>query len=139
MLVIILSLSASFGMFLSFNYKSFGFTEIHDDKFMSFVGICGSLTNGFSRLMWGILLDKYSFKTITTVINSVLLFGCIVADYAVQNKMAYLILVSVVYGCFAGNYSIYSPMTYKIVGKVLGSKVYFLTYFGFSFGNSSII
>ena len=103
---------------------------------MSFIGICASLVNGFSRLIWGILLDKCSFKTITTIINCVLLFGCIVADYAVSNKVAYLVLVSVVYGCFAGNYSIYSPMTYKIVGKVLGSKVYFLTYCGFSMGKN---
>ena len=139
MLVVILSLSSSFGLFLAFNYKSFGFYEIHDDKYMSFIGICGSLFNGFSRLMWGILLDKYSFRVITTIINSVLLLGCIAADYAVSDKLAYLILVTVVYGCFGGNYSIYGPQTYKVIGKVLGSKVYFFIYLGFSLGIIFII
>ena len=101
---------------------------------MSLIGICGSLVNGLSRLMWGILLDKYSFRTITTIINCMLLVGCILADYAVQNKLAYLILISVVYGCFGGNYSIYPPQTVKMLGKVLGSRVYFFTYMGFSSG-----
>lgn len=85
MLVTILSLSASFGLFLAFNYKNFGFTSIKNDKFMSVIGSLGSLANSMSRFMWGYLFDKYSYRTISTIINSCLLFCCIFVDYAVES------------------------------------------------------
>lgn len=38
------------------------------------------------------------------------------------------------YSCYGGNYSIYPPQTVKMLGKVLGNKIYFVTFSGFSIG-----
>jgi hypothetical protein len=61
MLVTILSMSSTFGLFLTFNYKSFGFTSIKDDAYMSLIGSLASFVSGIFRLVWGYWFDKYSF------------------------------------------------------------------------------
>ena len=136
MLVAILGLSSSFGLFIAFNYKSYGFYSIKNDKFMSFVGSSGALANSFSRLIWGALFDKFSYKFISTVINGCLLVGCALADYAGTNEFTYWLFVVFVYGIYGGNYPLYPPQTVKMLGKVLGAKVYFITYLGFTSGNN---
>lgn len=44
----------------------------------------------------------------------------------------------VVYAAFGGNYSIYPPQNVKMLGKALGSKVYFVTNTGFSIGTHAL-
>lgn len=85
MLVTILSLSAAFGIFVAFNYKSFAFTSFTNDKLISFIGSMGALANGMFRFFWGYMLDKYSFRIISTIINCALLIVCLTIDLLVVN------------------------------------------------------
>jgi nitrate/nitrite transporter NarK len=134
MLVAILSMSSAFGLFLTFNYKSFGFTYITNDKYISVIGSIANFFGACFRIFWGVWFDKYSFQTITTTINVCLLFCCLVVDYAVESEFTYLIIIILVYSSFGGNYSIYPPQNVRMLGKALGSRVYFVTNAGFSIG-----
>ena len=139
MLVAILSMSSAFGLFLIFNYKTFGFTSIKNDALISLIGSLGNLVSGCFRLAWGYWYDKYSFQKITTIINVCLFCCCLIADFAVETQFTYFIIIIVVYAVFGGNYSIYPPQTVKMLGKALGSKVYFVTNTGFSIGKDIVI
>lgn len=134
MLVAILSMSSAFGLFLTFNYKSYGFTSIKNDSYISVVGSIANFFGACFRILWGYWLDRYSFQTITTAINICLLFCCSVVDYAVGSEIAYLIIIILVYSSFGGNYSIYPPQNVRMLGKALGSRMYFVTNAGFSIG-----
>jgi nitrate/nitrite transporter NarK len=134
MLVTILSLSSTFGLFLIFNYKSFGFTSIKNDNYISLVGSIANFFGACFRIIWGYWFDRYSFQTITTAINICLLFCCAVVDYAVESQFAYLLIIVLVYSSFGGNYSVYPPQNVRMLGKAVGSKVYFVTNTGFSIG-----
>jgi nitrate/nitrite transporter NarK len=136
MLVVILSMSSAFGLFLAFNYKSFGFTSIKNDTHISLIGSIGNFFSACFRIIWGYWFDQYSFQTITTAINVCLLFSCVVVDYAVESEFAYLIIIILVYSSFGGNYSVYPPQNVRMLGKALGSRVYFVTNTGFSIGNN---
>lgn len=59
-------------MFVAFNYKEYGSTKIHNDSFLTTVGSCGAIFNGFGRLIFGMLFDKYSFRLLSSVINIIL-------------------------------------------------------------------
>jgi len=57
-------MAAFFSLFMANNYKIFGLVKIEDDSFLTIVGSVGSVCNGGSRALWGILMDKFGFKKI---------------------------------------------------------------------------
>lgn len=61
MLVVILSMSSAFGLFLTFNYKTFAFTSIKNDAFISLIGSIANFISGCFRIIWGYWYDQYSF------------------------------------------------------------------------------
>ena len=44
------------------NYKPIGTDKNIDDKDLTTAGSIGSFFNGSSRLVWGLLYDKFTFK-----------------------------------------------------------------------------
>lgn len=76
-LVVILGCNVCFGMFVAFNYKSLAFDNNdyfkEQDHLITLVGSLGIFANGFCRAVWGSLFDRYSFKTIITIMNTVLI------------------------------------------------------------------
>lgn len=134
-LVATLSCSIPFGMFIAFNYKEYGMLKIHDkDSFLTVIGSCGAVFNGFGRLFWGALLDRLSFRTISALINGLLLITSLTVSFMVENEDLYLVAVSVIYFCYGGNYSIYPTHTIRVFGQQLGGKVYYVVFTGFSIG-----
>ncbi|XP_052823653.1 uncharacterized protein LOC106872022 [Octopus bimaculoides] len=53
-------------------WKAYGQTFINDDFFLSTVGACSSLFNAFGRITWGIVADKFTFRTVSSAIGAVL-------------------------------------------------------------------
>lgn len=131
----IITLCVPYGMFIAFNYKEFGLTEIHDDKLLSLMGSLGSVLNGTSRAVWGMLMDKLSFRMISLLVCSVLLASSILIRWAIYNDILYLLIVMSTYACYGGLFSIYPTQTIRILGNKLGSRLYFYTFTGFSLGN----
>jgi hypothetical protein len=61
-LAFIASLSSISINLLTLNFKLFGQTFIHDDKFLALCGSVAAILNATSRLFWGAITDKISFK-----------------------------------------------------------------------------
>lgn len=122
-------------MFVAFNYKEYGSIRITDDSFLTVVGSCGAIFNGFGRLVFGMLFDHFSFKVLSTIINSVLLAFAIILPFLADSKPMFLIAVCLIYFVYGANYSIYPTQTMRVFGTTVGSKVYFIIFIGFSVGN----
>ncbi len=134
LLVVTLSASIPFGMFIAFNYKEYGLIKLTNDSFLTVIGSCGAVFNGLGRFFWGFMLDRFSFRAISSLINALLLVTALTTSFTVQNQYTYLVAVSVIYFCYGGNYAVYPTQTMRIFGQELGSKVYYIVFLGFSFG-----
>lgn len=55
------------GIYISSVYKTMALKEL-DDRTLTVIGALGGLANGLSRLMWGLLYDKYGFKPLYTCV-----------------------------------------------------------------------
>lgn len=98
------------------------------------MGSCGAVFNGLGRLIFGMLLDKFSYRFLSTIINAILLTFALTLSFFVQVKPLFLIAVSVIYFNYGGNYSIYPTHTIRILGNEIGGKIYYLVFIGFSLG-----
>lgn len=85
-------------------------------------------------MVWGILLDMMPFKTIKYIMIGIFVVSCATIKWSVLNDASYLITVLLTYGCYGGLYSIYPTQTVRMLGRQLGPKLYYITFFGFSFG-----
>jgi MFS family permease len=133
-LALILSATVPFGLFVAFNYKEYGLYYINDDHYLSILGSIGSVGNGVFRMFWGIVLDVLPFKKIQYIMIGIFMVSCATIIWSVQNNASYLITVLVTYGTYGGLYSIYPTQTVRMLGRQLGPKLYYITFFGFAFG-----
>ena len=53
-------------------YKVFGQTFIKDDKFLSVVGSISSVFNCSGRLLWGLVMDRFSYKVSMSIESAIL-------------------------------------------------------------------
>ena len=65
-----------FGTFFSYSYKTFGETDYPhgqiNDSTLTWAGSIGSgVINGCSRILFGSLVDKYSFRLLMSILMSI--------------------------------------------------------------------
>jgi sugar phosphate permease len=82
-LVLTLTASIPFGMFIAFNYKEYGMIKLTNDSFLTVIGSCGAIFNGLGRFFWGFMFDKFSFRVISSLINGILLVGAVSISFIV--------------------------------------------------------
>ena len=80
------------------------------------IGSLGIFANGFCRAIWGTLFDKFSFKSIMTSINIILLVCAGTILFAVKNKWTYMIIIPIIYFCYGGTFGIFPTQTVRIFG-----------------------
>jgi MFS family permease len=85
-------------------------------------------------MVWGISMDLYPFRSNILAMLSVFAVGCITILWSGQNKVTYLITVVSTYFCYGGLYSVFPTQTVRMLGRVVGPKLYYLTFVGFSLG-----
>lgn len=112
--------------------------SIGDDQFLTIVGSLGAVFNGLGRLIFGMLLDRFSFRVLSAVINGILMVSAFSFSLIGETKWLFLIAVALTYFVYGGNYSIYPTHTVRILGNEIGSKIYYLVFIGFSVGNLSL-
>jgi MFS family permease len=59
-----------FGTFFSYVYKVFAESRKVSDSLMTWASAIGALSNGFSRLFFGYLTDKISFRAVFLIYMS---------------------------------------------------------------------
>lgn len=134
LLLALLSTVVTYGFFVAFHFKEYGSIFIKDDHYLSLLGSLGSVGNGVFRMVLGATMDLISFKTIMLANTIVFMASCATIVFSVQNEATYLITIVLTYGCYGSLYSIFPTQTVRILGKRIGPKMYYITFFGFSFG-----
>ena len=54
------------GMYTMDLYKAFGQTFITDDLFLAMIGTVAAIFNSSGRILWGLSVDRFSFKVCIT-------------------------------------------------------------------------
>ena len=62
---------------ISVNYRTYVKGKIMDDKYLGFIGSIGAIACGCSRVIWGSILDRGTFKFLyytLSIVNAFLAF-----------------------------------------------------------------
>lgn len=126
---------ANFGQMISVNYKTYMKATIMDDRYLTIVGFCGAIACSLSRLIWGLILEKETFKIIYSclaILNCFLAFTIIYAKDIQEVYFLYVVLSYIVYG---GHLGIFAAVASQVFGMRYGPQIYGLLFFAFPASN----
>lgn len=106
-------------------WKAFGQTFISNDLFLAGIGSVGALFNAFSRVMWGYLGDKISFKPVMMACQGlfIVLYGTMY--YSKEGgQYAYAAVICMLFLCIGGSFSLYPTVISKLYGSSYGAANY---------------
>ena len=115
---------------ISNTYRSFAQQCLMDEHFLSYLTKIYSILSGISRLIWGYLFDKFTFKSL----YSICIITQAIVDFFLFNSVKYpFLFFSLI--CFQG---------VVVSGKIslnvtMFTKVYGIKYFGFIYSVSTAI
>ncbi len=92
-----------------------------DDSYLTIMGALGGLVNGSSRIVWGIVQDKYGFKKIYAGILICQLIVCTTITSVVSNKFVYGIWVLLGYNCLGSHFVLFPTAIVNTFGIRAGS------------------
>ena len=98
-----------------------------DQNYVYVLGICFGLVNGFSRFLWGWLMDIFGFKILMFLITVIEIIIAATLYYSVHSPAIYVISVLLIAACIGCHFSILSPCFNKIFGLEVGPEMYGLT------------
>lgn len=69
LIIFMIYLSSGTGFYFASNFKGFGMTinELKDDALLTIIGSLSALCNGFGRIFWGLMMDKFNFKRVKKI------------------------------------------------------------------------
>ena len=89
-------------------YKAFGFITREDDHFLAVVGAVSALCDTSGSVVWGLLVDKLSFKAALIFLNATFtVFLLTFYACSVGGQLMFILWVCVLWFCVAGIYTIY--------------------------------
>jgi len=120
---------------ISVNYKTYMKVEYTDDRFLTIIGACGAIACSLSRLIWGNVLEKETFKPIyycLAILNCVLAFSIIYLRHIKEAYFIYVVLSYIVYG---GHLGIFPAVASTVFGIRYGPQIYGILFFAFPVSN----
>jgi MFS family permease len=119
--------SSIYNYFFNSAWKNYGTTflgNISDQK-ISFILTVGSLCNSFSRIIIGLLLQKFKFRTLYLGILFVQMFSAFTVSHIGTTSYAvYTCYVSVSLFCLGAHITLFPTITSKVFGVEVGRKIY---------------
>lgn len=114
-----------FGGFFSYSYKTFGEnTSPHpqiSDKTLTWASSIGAgLVNGLSRVFFGTLVDKYSFKTLMGILMTIQLVNACVCFWAAYVTAIYFFCILMNYAAIAGLFTVFPVAVNNVFGLEIG-------------------
>ena len=95
-----------------------------DQEALFLLGIFFGIFNGFSRLLFGWLMDIFGFKVIMLLISIIeLVIGCSIY-FLVHYNIIYFIIILLVGVCLGGSFAMMNPLFKKIFGIDIGPEVF---------------
>jgi MFS transporter, OFA family, oxalate/formate antiporter len=122
------------GIFVLSSYKTFGKDKINNDEFLTTVGAVSSVFNGTFRYLWGLIMDRTSFKLSYMIMLSVQTVLIVTLYYIAEVKALYLIWISLIVCCEGGHFSLFPTIIARMYGKMMGSKIYGVFFYCFGLG-----
>lgn len=126
---------ANFGLMISVNYKTYVKAEITNDQYLTLIGAIGALACSLSRILWGSILDKQTFKAIyysLSILNAILAFSI---SFISSIKEIYFFYVILSYICYGGHLGIFPAVTSQIFGVRYGPQIYGILFYAFPVSN----
>ena len=131
-------LSGMAGLYAIASFKTIGLDIGYGDSFLTVVGSLGTLCNSVSRLLWGFLIDKTSYKATYTIILFTQIGACMTFASVSEYQYLFLLWICIFTTCLGGHYTILAPVSVKIFGKVNGLRVYAFLICSMGFASISI-
>ena len=100
------------------------------DSLLTWAASVGSIFNGISRVGFGYLADKYSFRPLMAILMTVNLVNSMVCFWAANIPALYFICVIVNYAVQGGIYTFFPVSVTKVFGMEQGPTVYVGVLFG---------
>ena len=110
-------------------YRTFGQEHAIDEHLLSIVSRINSILQGFARLGWGLLFDKFTFKSLFFTCIFGELAVCFMLNYSAKYHYLFYVIISI-QSIVAGKVSLNVSMFTKIFG---------INYFGFIYSFGSFI
>lgn len=128
-LLAIMVLGTYYGTFFMHAYKLFGQnTSAHpqiSDKTLTWAASIGAgLVNGLSRIGFGTLVDRYSFKALMSILMTIQLVNACVCFWAAFVPALYFVCILADFMVIAGLYTVFPVCVTNIFGLELGPQVY---------------
>eukprot|EP01015_Nassula_variabilis_P022184 TRINITY_DN403_c0_g1_i7.p1 TRINITY_DN403_c0_g1~~TRINITY_DN403_c0_g1_i7.p1 ORF type:complete len:499 (+),score=56.73 TRINITY_DN403_c0_g1_i7:70-1566(+) len=128
-------LSTYAGFMMAGCYKTYGFDLGKSDSFLTITGSLQALSNGFSRAIWGLVLDKLGFKKVYQIILIAQLALMATINYVTTVDALFLIWVCATMGLEGGQFSIFPAFVMKLFGHKVGSVIYGIVFIAFALAN----
>ena len=104
--------SMFFCIYIISTYKIYGSSEDIDDFTLTMAGSLGAVANASSKLMCGILVDKYGFKKVYWAVLGVQVVISSTIFFIVKtNKYLYVIWVLIAHVELGSHYSLFPTLT----------------------------
>jgi hypothetical protein len=73
-------------MIINGNYKTYVKNSINDDKYLTFIGMIGSLGNGGGRFVWSIIFKFLGYRRTVGVVMTINILLFVFIHYTISNK-----------------------------------------------------
>ena len=134
----IICFSVPFFLYLLTNTnRAFGNLADISQSALQFMAIIFGVVNGITRFMWGLLMDKFSFKPLMLIIMILETTVAFTVYYSKINKYLYIFENLMCAICLSGFFTTITPTFNKVFGFKNGAKLYGLT--GINIGIASFL
>ena len=70
-MIVLLFICSCGAYLLNGNYKTYVKKTLHDDNYLTIIGVIGSVGNGCTRFFWSLFYSKTGFKTVWLTIMAI--------------------------------------------------------------------
>ena len=121
-MLFLLFLGSFYPLFIASAYKPIA-QDVLEDSVLTVAGAIGGICNGFSRLFWAILMDKYGFKPVYGSLQ-ILQLAVAASIYQMRsNPILYPIWVGLSYFCEGGHFPLFATLGVQILGLKNGGSI----------------
>lgn len=126
--------SASYVLYVSNVFKSYGSDSFSNDRFLTTVGSCGAILNGISRPVWTIFQDKLGFKSVYGFMIMIQIPLAAYFPMSIHSEISFFFAVCLSLTCLGGHFSMFPTVCVKVYGPKIGPQVYGFIFSAFSVG-----
>lgn len=123
-------LSQMFGGYFSYVFKQIGLANNIEDSYLTFAASAASIVQCITRLVFGMLYDKYGFRPLFILLMCVNIANSLLCYPLRSSTSLFLICIETNYLVIAGVFAIFPVPVTKTFGPRFGTAVYAMVLIG---------